>query len=159
MSVLRAGSVFLLLSSLLPAAWADTGADTGDSTLPIAAAGAPFLAYPKDAVTLNGTASYDPSGAELTAWSWAQVGGPTVELKDPFSPSPQFDAQEPGVHSFSLVVTSLHGDSAPDVVDVIVVDPEAGTRLGPAPKGGCSTVPATGGLLLGLLALAARRQR
>lgn len=134
--------------SASPPARADTGAiDTGDTgtgevELPVALAGLPLLAYPDDTVQLDGSASYDPSGAPITRWLWSQVGGPEVELSGGDTPTPQFKVKDPGTVSISLVVSTASGSSSPDVVDVVVVDPKAGTRVGEAPEGkGCSNVP------------------
>ncbi len=157
-------------------AFADTGAlDTGDTgsgevELPVALAGLPLLAYPDDTVQLDGSASYDPSGAPITRWLWSQVGGPEVELSGGDTPTPQFKVKDPGTVSISLVVSTATGSSTPDVVDVVVVDPEAGTRVGEAPKGkGCSSVPGRPSrgplvsfglaVLSGLVGLRARRRR
>lgn len=141
----------LLLAAAGPARAADEP--------PVALAGLPFLAYPDDTVELDGSGSYDPEGAELN-WRWTSVGGPVVPLADGDTSTPRFTAQDPGVYSFELVVSDGAQDSAPDVVDVIVVDPEAGTRLVPPPEG-CAVLsggPASAGLALAVAVLARRRR-
>lgn len=106
---------------------------------PVALAGEPFMAYPGDTVVLDGTGSYDPEGAEL-GWRWTPIAGPKVQLARGDTDAPQFTADEPGVVSIELVVDDGGQDSEPDVVDVIVVDPAAGSLLDAA-KGGCQSLP------------------
>lgn len=76
-----------------------------------------------DAVTLDGSRS---TGGSLT-FSWSQVGGPTVVLTDPTSPTPRFTAPllAGGFGSqtltFQLAVTS-GAESVADTVNVTVVN-------------------------------------
>jgi len=124
---------------------------------PVARAGQAFLAYPGEHIILDGSQSYDPEGWDIT-FVWTQVGGPEVPILDATGPNPEFDAEQAGVHSFQLIVDDGFQESDPDVVDVIVVDPDIGAQAG-----GCSSAPAVapGWLASGLLlpALAARRRR
>ncbi|RME26541.1 MAG: hypothetical protein D6798_06485 [Deltaproteobacteria bacterium] len=147
------GALVTLACALLVVLTAPARADDP----PVALAGQPFLAYPGEHIVLDGSASYDPEGWDLT-FQWTQVGGPEVTLIHPDGPHPEFDAVEPGVHSFQLIVDDGFQASEPDVVDVIVVDPEIGARAG-----GCSSTPgAVPGLVAaGLLvpALVTRRRR
>jgi hypothetical protein len=127
---------------------------------PEARAGRPFLAYPGDAIELNGSQSVDPDGDQISSWAWSQVDGPTVALAKTGGPNPAFTAGDPGTYSFALVVGAGGETSEADVVDVVVVDPEAGTRHH-AGSGGCSSVGAvTVGWALSALGLftIARRQ-
>lgn len=131
----------------------------GAAAPPEARAGRPFLAYPGDTIELNGSESSDPDGDPITSWAWAQVDGPAAALEDTGGPHPVFTANVPGTYSFELVVGAGGETSEPDVVDVIVVDPEAGTRhrdLGD----GCSAAGGAGlaGLWVGILAVARRRR-
>lgn len=128
---------------------------------PVALAGRPFLAYPGDLIELNGSESADPDGDAITAWAWSQVGGPAVALEATGGPRPRFQVEEPGTYSIELVVGAGGETSAPDVVDIIVVAPDAGSRY-QAEAGGCATPVGAGGLVglfLGLFALIPRRRR
>jgi hypothetical protein len=71
---------------------------------------------------------------------------------------PRFEVVAPGRYSFELVVREGEVASAPDVVDVVVIDADVAGRLG---GGGCAHAPAgaVAGLVGGLLALAGRRRR
>lgn len=119
---------------------------------PQARAGRAFLGYPGETIELNGSASDDPDGDALTGWTWAQVGGPEVPLQSSDGPRPRFRADLPGTYRFTLQVEAGGERSDADGVDVIIVDPEAGTRYTPA-EGGCATLsrgaaPALAGLAL-----------
>ena len=133
----------------------DTGSGDGQ---PVALAGQPFLGYPGDTLILDGTASYDPDG-DAIRFTWTQVGGPEVKIARGDTANPEFIAQDPGTHSFELVVSDGHLDSEPDVVDVVIVDATGGLAAPPAKKG-CQSAPASGVFgLLGLLPLLLRRRR
>jgi hypothetical protein len=144
--------MLVLLSPMLAPAWAR----------PEARAGLSFLAYPGEAITLDGGASADSAGLPLT-YAWVQVAGPPVALRAADTVGPAFDAETPGVHRFELRVQAGGSTSAPDVVDVIVVDPDiAATAAGAPAEGGCQALPAPAvplalPLLLGV-ALRARRR-
>jgi MYXO-CTERM domain-containing protein len=128
---------------------------------PEALAGRAFLAYPGDTIELNGSQSSDPDGDPIATWAWSQVDGPVVALAKTGGSSPTFTVQEPGTYSFELVVGAGGQTSAPDVVDVIVVDPDAGARHS-AGASGCSAAPGaplSGLAVAGLLALVGGRRR
>jgi hypothetical protein len=77
-----------------------------------------------DAVTLDATGSSDPDGDPLF-YRWSQVGGPTVELDDPRSATPSFEARKVGTDdmlTFELRVDDYRLDATPhpDVVTVRV---------------------------------------
>jgi len=106
---------------------------------PVALAGEAFMAYPGDTVVLDGSGSYDPEGAELS-WHWTPIAGPKVQLSKADTATPQFTADASGVVSVELVVDDGAQESEPDVVDVIVVAPDAGTVLS-GPSKGCQSLP------------------
>ncbi len=90
---------------------------------PVASAGADQVVFTGAAVTLDGSASYDPDGHLPLTYHWEQTGGPAVTLSDPADPQPAFTAPaEPASLSFSLVVTDAMGMcSTPAVVTVSVI--------------------------------------
>lgn len=135
---------------LLPLALADTGANEP----PVADAGLGLLAEVGDTVSLNGTASYDPEGADL-GYTWRQAGGPEVGIKSGDSPEPSFTVEAPGTYRFELTVNDGYADSAPDIVEIVVAE----TSFGGETEGGCSAVPAFAPLSLSLLPLFLRRRR
>jgi hypothetical protein len=61
-------------------------------------------------VTLDGRASEDPDGDEIT-WEWAQTGGRSVELSATDKSTATFVATA-GEYSFSLTVTDSYGASS-----------------------------------------------
>ena len=128
----------------------------GSSDRPVAQAGVSFLAYPGDTVILDGSGSYDPDDEDLT-YRWTQLDGPAVSLDGGDTATPSFVADQPGTLTFELVVFNGIRYSDGDSMDVVVVDPAAGTRYGLG--GGCAAVPVGGGLPLALLALFSRRRR
>ena len=99
---------------------------------PIARAGRAFLAYPGESIRLNGSTS---AGTDLH-YRWVQIGGPRVPLTGADTARPSFYADLPGRYTFELTVREGDAASAPDEVDVAVLDPEIGTRY--APQSGCS---------------------
>jgi hypothetical protein len=132
--------------ALLPAARAEDA---------VARAGRDFLAYPGETVVLDGTAS---SPAGIADWRWVQIGGPSTSVEGANTPHPRFVVKEPGRYTFELSVRTDELPSAPDTVDVIVLEPDAGARF--ADSGGCAHAAAGApALLLGLLGAAALRPR
>jgi MYXO-CTERM domain-containing protein len=109
-------------------------ADTGDNQAPHADAGLGLIAYVGDVVVLNGAASSDPEGAELS-FAWSQSGGPEVELKKASTVEPEFEVVASGTLRFDLVVNDGVADSEPDTVEVVVAE----RAFGGDPEGGCST--------------------
>ena len=86
---------------------------------PVAIAGEGVVSRQGGTAVLDGAASADPDGDELT-WSWRQLRGPRVELEDAESPAPSFPACTPGIYQFELVVNDGQTDSLPDDVWVSV---------------------------------------
>ncbi len=130
-------------------------ADTAADGIPTADAGLGLIAYVDDVVVLNGTASSDPEGADLT-YTWTQVGGPTVSLKPAASAEPEFTVEAPGTLRFELVVNDGVNDSVPDSVEVVVAERAFGGS-----DGGCTTGPSAGWaacLLVGALVVMGRKQ-
>ncbi|MFL5249623.1 MAG: PKD domain-containing protein [Myxococcales bacterium] len=92
---------------------------------PVANAG-PDQSVPSGAlVTLDGSASADPAGLPL-GFQWSQTAGPAVVLSSPTATKPTFIApmvpfgQPPAVLTFSLLVNSANGTSAPSAVKITV---------------------------------------
>ena len=106
----------------------DTGTPLTTSTTPpadpdepIADAGVDAEVRPLDVVELEGTASYDPAGLDITAVEWTMVSSPagsTAELSDTTAPRPEFFADLAGEYIFELTVMNDAGvwDSTPDTV-------------------------------------------
>jgi hypothetical protein len=117
---------------------------------PIARAGRTFLAYPGESIRLDGSASE----GDAPEYRWVQVGGPRVPLTHADTVRPEF-------YTFELTIRDGSTASPPDEVDVVVLDPEIGTRY--APTAGCSTVPSGAGtwflLALPLLVVPCRSRR
>jgi hypothetical protein len=94
-----------------------------ESGEPVADAGADQEAKPLDTITLDGTASYDPSGLDIVAMKWTLVSKPsgsTAELSDPAVPKPEVFVDLAGDYVFELTVKNEDGvwDSTPDKVKV-----------------------------------------
>jgi len=69
---------------------------------PLADAGPDQKVCEEDPVTLSGLNSIDPEGNQL-AFSWLQLEGPSVQLSDPTSPTPEFQAPVVSFDGASLV--------------------------------------------------------
>lgn len=123
---------------------------------PIARAGRTFLAYPAESIRLDGSAS---EGEQL-AYRWVQTGGPRVPLEGADTVRPSFYTDHPGRYTFELTVREDDSDASIDEVDVVILDPEVGTRY--APASGCThatpLAPALWLLFPGTIGLV-RRQR
>jgi hypothetical protein len=125
---------------------------------PEARAGRTFLAYPGETIRLDGSTS---AGTEPD-FRWVQIGGPRIPLSGADTARPEFYADLPGRYTFELTVRAGDQASAPDEVDVVVLDPAIGTRY--APQSGCSTVvptphPSFPWMLLPLAACCVLRRR
>ena len=94
------------------------GVDADDDP-PVAVAG-DVSANECEAVTLDGTGSYDPEDAGLT-FTWSQQGLPAVTLDDPASPTPSFDAPDQTA-DYTLTFTLTVSDGTQDCLS-----PEAAT--------------------------------
>ena len=102
---------------------------------PIANAGDSFVLTPcsDDTVTLDGRASYDPEGQDIT-YTWELVSVPngssltTADLSGADSGSPEFTWDEVGLYTARLVVVDGALSSVPDYVAVRTVlhDPNDG---------------------------------
>lgn len=92
---------------------------------PSANAGADITATTSSTVVLDGSASSDPDGDQLT-YSWAvssQPAGANVSLTDATTPTPEFLTTIAGTYSFTLTVTDPSGASSSDSVTVDLSDP------------------------------------
>jgi len=77
---------------------------------PLADAGPDQKVCERDPVTLSGLNSTDPEGDNL-AFSWLQLEGPAVQLSDPASPTPEFQAPVVSFDGASLVFQLTVRDS------------------------------------------------
>lgn len=114
------------------------------------------MAQVGDTVVLNGMASWDPEGADLT-FAWTQVGGPDVELRKADTVKPEFTLEAAGTHRFSLVVGDGVDESEPDVVEIVVPERSFGGEAGGCHAAGAASGWAAGAA--GLLVWARRKAR
>ncbi|MFP4474951.1 MAG: choice-of-anchor U domain-containing protein [Desulfatibacillaceae bacterium] len=89
---------------------------------PVAASGGPV--EEGSTIQLSALDSTDGDGL-ITGYLWEQVGGPRAVLSDPSAPTPVLAT--PPVHAdailtFRVTVTDDYGDTASDMVDVVVRD-------------------------------------
>jgi uncharacterized protein (TIGR03382 family) len=94
---------------------------------PVADAGAAVTAQGKTAVSLNGSASADADGGNLT-YQWTQVGGPQVTLTGGNTATPSFTAPDVRVNTdltFRLVVSD--GSLTDDASVTVTVTQSANT--------------------------------
>ena len=85
---------------------------------PFADAGDEEACEPRQEVTLDGSASYDPDENDVLSYSWTQVSGPSVELLDPNTASPRLTPNLIGEYVFELIVNDGQDTSSPDTVTV-----------------------------------------
>lgn len=105
-----------------------------ENRLPIANAGPDRIVQEGRLVTLNGIGSNDPD-ANLLNFSWTQIAGPMVTLSDTAAIAPTFNAPAvvtDTVLTFQLVVNDGQVDSAPDTVDITVIDARPVANAGPS---------------------------
>ena len=102
--------------------WIDTTLG-GPHHAPVASAGTDQQVAPDAAVTLNGSASWDPDGNTMT-YAWTQIAGTAVQLTGANTASPTFTAPaQSGELTFKLVVSDGYASSLSDEVNVIVQPP------------------------------------
>ncbi|MBN2180907.1 MAG: right-handed parallel beta-helix repeat-containing protein, partial [Sedimentisphaerales bacterium] len=90
--------------------------------IPVADAGLPVVYTDGDAVTLDGTKSYDPDNSGELLYIWEQISGPPVVITDSNTPTPeisgivQTDALQ--ICEFQLLVYDGQYVSLPDIAEV-----------------------------------------
>ncbi len=75
---------------------------------PVADAGPDQIGVPAGAVTLDGSASYDPDGDEIP-FNWAQIGGQTVSISGVNTAKATFTAAAGQTYQFRLTVKDTQG--------------------------------------------------
>lgn len=88
---------------------------------PVAKAGADTtVLLPRDSVTLNGSASYNPGGGALV-YKWSEISGPSAGIfAADTNPVPVFKSLVKGTYKIALTVTNTQGHSSADTLLVVV---------------------------------------
>lgn len=89
-------------------------------TLPVAEAGPDqVLNYPQNSATLDGRASYDPTGGTIVSYKWtAQEPGLRGAIQNPNSPVTTYTNLDKGLHVVILEVTNDKGLKGYDVMNI-----------------------------------------
>jgi hypothetical protein len=108
----------------------DDGNDDDEHPPPAASAGPEQTVSENETVTLDATDSSDPDGDSLE-YQWTQTGGPSVELTDSDTATPQFTAPAVDTNqtlTFAVTVSDPSGttDTATTTVTTTVGDVETG---------------------------------
>ena len=85
---------------------------------PVADAGSNLLFESPGRARLDGTRSYDPDPIDNLTYSWTQLGGPEVILKNANTATPYFDCTEDGIYVFELIVSDGIVNSEPSIVQL-----------------------------------------
>ncbi len=94
----------------------------GENQAPVANAGPDQIVKLGSTVVLDGSASFDPNGDEIS-YSWTQLSGKTVNLADPSTKFPVFLSGEIGDYTFGLIVMDNKGlQSTLDTVKITVIE-------------------------------------
>ena len=88
---------------------------------PIADAGGDQINVEAGAITLDGSASYDPEGKELT-YQWQQIAGPAIQLTGANAAIATYTAEEGQTYQFRLTVKDPEGLMGTDRVTVSTID-------------------------------------
>jgi hypothetical protein len=95
----------------------------GVNRTPLANAGPDALVATGVTVTLDGSASKDPDGSELS-YRWSQLAGPEATLSTPTAATTELTATAEGIYTFELAVSDGSAQ-AKDLVVVRVADVKA----------------------------------
>ncbi len=111
---------------------------------PLANAGPDQIVASAVLVTLDGSQSSDPNTIDTLTFSWAQTGGPAVDLMDPATSQPSFNAPVVAPGSSAILTFELTvGDgvfSDTDSVTVVVGDDDPDVNIPPAANAGSDQV-------------------
>lgn len=88
---------------------------------PVADSGLDRVSPVPSQIRLNGTGSYDPDEIDELTYTWQQLEGPQIDLRNADSANPFFDCNEQGTYAFELVVSDGFVDSEPSVTRVTTV--------------------------------------
>jgi beta propeller repeat protein/parallel beta-helix repeat protein len=84
-----------------------------ENNVPVASAGADRVWQTPGIVTLDGTGSRDADAVDKLSYTWRQIEGPAVELRDADTATPSFSCSGEGQYVFELVVSDGFADSRP----------------------------------------------
>jgi len=85
---------------------------------PVADAGSNLLFESPGRTYLDGTRSYDPDPIDKLTYTWTQLEGPEIILKNPDTATPYFDCTEDGIYVFELTVSDGIVNSEPSIVQL-----------------------------------------
>ena len=88
---------------------------------PIIAVGPNIITPVSGWVTLDGSGSYDPDRIDELSYTWTQLEGPEVILRNADTATPYFICDQEGIYVFELVVSDGFVDSEPRLIEVETV--------------------------------------